>query len=188
MLENIKQDVKMYSFPSKYGPFRNLLYLLCTQELHAVMIYRFGRWTYYQCKIPLIKQLCSILYFIMRKVSELFFGIGIWPTSDIGPGLKIEHWGGIIIVAKKIGKHCRISQQVTIGHIGGFKGGGLPTLGDNVYVGAGAKILGEINIGSNVKIGANAVVITNVPDNAVAVGVPARIILPKQSQTASEDQ
>lgn len=166
----------MYKFPSETGILRKFFYLLFVQELHAVLIYRFGHWAEVKCKIPVIGSILRFIYFFLRKASEIFFGIGIWPESEIGPGLKIEHWGGIIIVAKKIGRNCRVSHQVTIGHIGGFKGGGTPIIGDNVYIGAGAKVLGDITIGNNVKIGANAVVITDVPDNGVAVGVPARVV------------
>lgn len=182
MFFNIIEDIKMYALDYKNTGIslsKRIFYLLTTQELHAVVIYRFGRWANYSCKIPIVRFVVKLFYFFLRKFSEMIIGVGIWPTSDIGPGLKIEHWGGIIIVAKKIGKNCRISQQVTIGHIGGFKGGGTPTIGDNVYIGAGAKILGEIKIGNNVKIGANAVVITDVPDNATAVGVPAKVIISK---------
>jgi serine O-acetyltransferase len=164
----------MYKYSSEIGFLRKYFYLFFTQELHAVLIYRFGQWGIHKCKIPLIKHVCRLAYFFLNKFSELILGIWISPRSEIGPGLKIEHSGGVIIVGK-LGRECRISHQVTIGHIGGFKGGGVPTLGDNVYVGAGAKILGDITIGNNVKIGANAVVITNVPDNAIAVGVPAKV-------------
>lgn len=168
----------MYGFSSQYRFFQKVRYLLCAQEFHAVAIYRFGKWSHSHCNIPVAKQLCKMTYLVLRKFSDIIIGVGIWPESDIGPGLKIEHWGGIYIKAK-IGRSCRISQQVVIGHIGGFKGGGVPILGDNVYVGVGAKILGDVKIGNNVKIGANAVVITDVPDDAIAVGVPAQIKWPK---------
>lgn len=181
MFDNIVEDIRMYDVKNmNCGFLKKIFYLATTQELHAVLIYRFGRWANYRCKISVICFVAKIIYFVLRKFSEMIIGVGIWPTCDIGPGLKIEHAGGIIVVAK-IGKHCRISQQVTVGHIGGFKGGGVPTLGDNVYIGAGAKILGDIKIGNNVKIGANAVVISDVPDNATAVGVPAVVKMTKRN-------
>jgi serine O-acetyltransferase len=176
MFMNVRKDIEMYLDQYRHiNPVKRIIYLIFTQELHAVLIYRFGRWAKYECNIPIIREISKLLYFFLRKLSEMFFGIGIWPECDIGPGLKIEHWGSVIVVAKKIGKNCRISQQVTIGYIGGFKGGDRPIIGDNVYIGAGAKVLGDIKIGNNVKIGANAVVIKDVPDNAIAVGVPATI-------------
>ena len=179
MFNNIREDLKMWTPQNQYiNPLKKFLYLLFTQEFHAVLIYRFGRWAYFENKIPILGTVFKFLYFFMRKASEIFIGVGIWPESEIGPGLKIEHFGGIYVKAK-IGKNCRISQQVVIGHIGGFKGGGCPVLGDNVYIGGGAKILGDVKIGNNVKIGANAVVLRDIPDNAVAVGVPAKIKFPK---------
>jgi serine O-acetyltransferase len=176
MFENVFEDIRMYTDQYKnIGLLKKTFYLAFTQELHAVLIYRFGRWAQCEFQLPVLSHIFRIIYFFLRKASEIFIGVGIWPESEIGPGLKVEHYGGVYIKAK-MGKKCRISQQVIIGHVGGFKGGGVPTLGDNVYVGAGAKILGEISIGDNAKIGANAVVLCDVPDNGVAVGVPARVV------------
>jgi serine O-acetyltransferase len=93
--------------------------------------------------------------------------------DEIGPGLFIQHGFSTIIVAEKIGENCWINQQVTIGY---NNQDGSPTLGNNVQVTAGAKILGKIMIGDNVKVGANAVVIKNVPANCTVVGVPAYIV------------
>lgn len=180
MLENVIEDIKMYKFPNGVRCYKKCFHLLFTQELQAVLIYRFGHWAEFKCDIPILGFISRMLYFFLRKISELLLGIGIWPESEIGPGLKIEHYGGVYISAK-MGKNCRVSQQVVIGHIGGFKGGGTPIIGDNVYIGAGAKILGDIKIGNNVKIGANAVVITDVPDNAIAVGVPAKVKFSKNN-------
>ena len=93
-------------------------------------------------------------------------------TEDVGGGFIIQHGFSTIINAKKIGKNCKIFQQVTIG----YNGSEQPILGDNVTVCCGAKVLGDVHIGNNVVIGANAVVVKDVPDNVVVAGVPARII------------
>jgi serine O-acetyltransferase len=94
-------------------------------------------------------------------------------TPNIGPGLFLQHAFATIIHARSIGKNCWINQQVTIG----FNGAGKhPTIGDNVTVRAGAKVLGDITIGDNVVIGAGAVVVKDVPANCTVVGVPARIV------------
>lgn len=176
MFENISVDIKMSS--SGYGGIsgvKKIFYLLMNQELYAVLIYRFGRWANYDFHVPILKCLLRIVYLFLRKLSCMAFSIEIWPESEVGPGLKIEHWGCVQIKAK-IGKNCRIQQQVIIGHKGGFQGGGVPNIGDNVYIGMGAKIIGEVNVGNNVIIGANAVVLKDIPDNAVAVGIPAKVI------------
>jgi serine O-acetyltransferase len=96
----------------------------------------------------------------------------IW-CPDIGPGLFLQHAWCTVISARKIGSNCWINQEVTIGHRGTEIG---PTIGNNVSIRVGAKVLGDIRIGDNVTIGANAVVLKDVPDNCVVVGVPAYIV------------
>jgi serine O-acetyltransferase len=94
-------------------------------------------------------------------------------TRDIGPGLFIQHGFATVISAAKIGRNCWINQQVTIGYLNSSD---CPTLGDNVMVTAGAKIIGGVTVGDNSKIGANAVVLKNVPPDVTVVGVPAYIV------------
>jgi serine O-acetyltransferase len=104
-------------------------------------------------------------------------GISIPPETEIGSGFYIGHFSGIIVNDKcVIGKNCNISHGVTLGEASRGKNKGCPTLGDNIYIGPGAKIIGAIKIGNNVAIGANCVVTKNIPDNAVVVGVPGKII------------
>ena len=102
----------------------------------------------------------------------MLHGLDIPPSVPIGPGLYIPHPVGTVVMANHIGSHVTLVSCVTIGL---RKEVAFPTLGDHVYVGAGARILGPINVGNNVTIGANAVVLRDVPDNSVAVGVPASI-------------
>lgn len=125
--------------------FRNLSY------------HRMGRW-------------CRIVSWMLPGYDHLQITT---PSSNIGGGLIIQHGFATIISAKKIGKNCKIYQQVTIGYNHSLK---APSLGDNVEVCCGAKIIGGIKIGNNVLIGANAVVSKDLPDNCVAAGVPAKII------------
>lgn len=94
-------------------------------------------------------------------------------ANEIGPGLFIQHGFSTIICAKKIGRNCWINQQVTIGFSNGTD---FPTLGDNVTICAGAKVIGDVYIGNNSVIGANAVVVKDVPANCTAVGIPATIV------------
>ncbi len=105
------------------------------------------------------------------------FGIAISFESDIGPGFYIGHFGGIVVYPNcQIGKNCNLSHGVTLGITHRGKNKGYPTIGDNVYIGPGAKIIGSVKIGDHVAIGANCVVTQNVPDNAVVVGIPAKVI------------
>jgi serine O-acetyltransferase len=104
------------------------------------------------------------------------WGIEISRSASIGPGCYIGHFGGIVVGPAIIGRHCSISQGVTIGVSGRGEHEGLPTIGDNVYLAPGAKLFGKISIGHNVKVGANAVVYKDVSNNAV-VAAPGFIIL-----------
>lgn len=109
---------------------------------------------------------------ILLKCKSIKLGIDISLTATIGPGLKIEHFGGIFINGKAlIGMRCSILNGVTIGEYFG-----APTIGDFVYIGPGAKLIGGFCVGANAVIGANAVVTRNVPENAVIVGIPGKMI------------
>lgn len=119
------------------------------------------------------------LSFFARVVSQFgrwITGIEIHPGAKIGSGLFIDHGMGVVIgETSVIGKNVTLFQGVTLGGTGKHKGKRHPTLGNNVVVGAGAKILGPIHIGDHVSVGANAVVIHDVPPNSTVVGVPGRV-------------
>ena len=119
--------------------------------------------------------------FMARLISQLArmaTGIEIHPGAQIGKAFFIDHGMGVVVGETAIiGDHCKLFHGVTLGGTGNECGKRHPTLGKNVTVGAGAKLLGNIVIGDNAKIGANAVVLQDVPANATAVGIPARIIL-----------
>lgn len=105
------------------------------------------------------------------------FGIKVSYKCKVGPGFYIGHFGGIFVNYEAvIGRNCNISQGVTIGQVNRGKRKGCPIIGDNVYIGSGAKLIGKVRIGNNVAIGANCVVTRDVPDNSVVVGIPCRII------------
>lgn len=112
---------------------------------------------------------------ILLKNKSIKFGIDISLSTNIGPGLKIEHFGGIFVNGKAvIGMRCSILHDVTIGEYGG-----APIIGNYVFIGPGAKLIGGVRVGDNVIIGANSVVTKNIPDNAVVVGIPGKIISEK---------
>jgi serine acetyltransferase len=108
---------------------------------------------------------------IWQRLNQMFFGIFISPDADIGPGLIIHTPYGIFIPPVKIGANCTVTTGTLINS-------GCKSVGDNVYFGAGCKIIGDVKIGNNVVIVANSVVLTDVPDNITIMGVPARIKLP----------
>lgn len=119
-------------------------------------------------------------FFSARAVSQIsrhFTGIEIHPGAKIGKGFFIDHGMGVVIgETTEIGDGCTLYQGVTLGGTGKDVGKRHPTLGDNVMIGAGAKVLGPVKIGSNSKIAANAVVLREVPENCTAVGIPAKVV------------
>jgi serine O-acetyltransferase len=140
----------------------------------AMMVYRFGRWRY-GIKPRLLRAPFSALYkymFFRMKAK----GIELPCEVEVGEGFRIDHQGGIVISGyAKIGRNCVVRNGVTIG-LARVADPVAPVIGDNVDIGAGAKLLGRITIGDDVRIGANAVVITDIPSGATAVGIPARIV------------
>ncbi|WP_276311151.1 serine O-acetyltransferase [Paenibacillus nanensis] len=125
-------------------------------------------------------KLCRPLYFLALVILQRYkykYGIGISPSTKIGKGFYIGHFGGIVVNSNAtIGENCVIMQGVTIGASNRGATKGVPTIGNNVYIGAGAKIIGNVRVGNYAAIGANAVVTKDVPDHAVVGGIPAKII------------
>ena len=125
---------------------------------------------------PILKLFFPISWLILRHL-EFRFGISISYKTIVGSGFYIGHFGGIIVNHNAvIGKNCNISHQVTLGVANRGERKGYPVIGDNVYIGPGAKIIGKVTIGNNAAIGANCVVTKDVPENGVVVGVPGKVI------------
>lgn len=116
------------------------------------------------------------LFFVLNKLASSHYGVYIDERVRIGKGLKIVHCFSIIITNCIVGDNVTIMHQTTIGKSRGGNRAGIPIIGNNVFIGAGAKIIGKVRIGNNVTIGANAVVTKDVPDGCVVAGVPARVI------------
>jgi serine O-acetyltransferase len=143
--------------------------LFCYPGLQALLLHRICHWLYY-LGIPLIPRLIS-------QFSRFLTGVEIHPGAQIGKGVFIDHGMGVVIGETAIiGDYTLIYQGVTLGGTGKECGKRHPTLGENVVVGAGAKVLGNIQIGNNVRIGAGSVVLRDVPSDCTVVGVPGRII------------
>lgn len=123
---------------------------------------------------------CHKCFFLARLISQLarhLTGIEIHPGAKIGNRLFIDHGMGIVFgETTEIGDNCTIYHGVTLGGTGKDSGKRHPTLGNNVLIGAGAKVLGPVYIGDNVRVGAGSVVLKNLPANTTAVGVPAEVV------------
>jgi serine O-acetyltransferase len=143
--------------------------LLLYSGVHAILAYRVAHRLYLGRR-----------YFSARAISQLarhMTGIEIHPGATIGRGLFIDHGAGVVIgETSEIGDNCTLYQGVTLGGTGKDTGKRHPTLGDNVMIGAGAKVLGPFRIGDNSKIAAGAVVLNEIPENSTAVGIPAKVV------------
>ncbi len=149
--------------------------------LHAVIHHRWANF-FYRHKMKFIARLIS-------QTSRFFTGIEIHPAATIGKGLFIDHGMGVVIgETAVIGDDCTIYQGVTLGGTGTHTGKRHPTLGNNVMVGSGAKVLGPFTVGDGAKIAAGAVVLDEVAPGATAVGVPARAVVKKGEGISSPAQ
>ena len=155
--------------------------MLLYNGLHATIDYRIAHWFYLRrC------------FFIARAISQwskMWTGIEIHPGAQLGHGILIDHGCGVVIgETAVVGDNCTIYQGVTLGGVGTQKGKRHPTLGNNVTVGSGAKILGSFEVGDNCSVAANAVLLRPLEENTTAVGIPARpvkkdgVALPKKQK------
>ncbi len=171
VFSQIKEDIQ--TIYEKDPAAENILeVLLCYPGLHALILHRIAHKLNYW-KIPLIPRMIS-------NVSRFFTGIEIHPQARIGRRFFIDHGMGVVIGATTIiGDDVLLYQGVTLGGTGNEHGKRHPTLGNNIVVGSGAKVLGNIEIGSNSRIGAGSVVVDSVPENSTVVGIPGRIVRQK---------
>ena len=172
MFKNIVKNVKEYTETvRKNDPaLRGSLEILLYPSTWALLFYRVSHMLYNRR-----------LYFLARLISQigrLYTGIEIHPGAKIGKNLFIDHGAGVVIgETAEIGDNVLIYQGVTLGGTGKDKGKRHPTVGNNVMIGAGVKVLGPFKIGDNARIGAGSVVLAEVPANSTAVGVPARVVM-----------
>jgi len=126
---------------------------------------------------PVFRFLLFPIAWLILNHYEYKYGISISYRVKIGSGFYIGHYGGIMVnPSVVIGKNCNISHQVTLGVVNRGDRKGCPVIGDNVYIGPGAKVIGNVHVGNDVAIGANCVVTQDIPDNSVVVGVPGKVI------------
>lgn len=147
--------------------------------VHAVWAYRLAH--------MLFKKNLKLMARIVSSIARSYTGVDIHPGARLGRRLFIDHANGVVIgETTRIGTDCVLFHQVTLGGVSMSKGKRHPTLGDRVMVGAGAKVLGPIQVGSDARIAANAVVVKDVPAGCTAIGVPAKVSPACRKQKSAE--
>lgn len=168
MFRFIKEEIR--AIQERDPAARNAFEIFLTYSgLHAVCWHRLAHWLYRKKRYTLARWI--------SQCTRFWTGIEIHPGAVIGHGLFIDHGMGVVIgETTEIGDNVTIYQGVTLGGTGKETGKRHPTIGDNVMIGSGAKVLGPFRVGANSKIAAGAVVLNEVPENSTCVGVPARIV------------
>jgi len=175
MFDNLREDISRAMRETRNDPnwkpsLSKRLEVMVRHSTWPVVAYRFSRWAR-SVRIPVIKQLLQVFGLLFRKWVEIFTSVHIDVRADIGPGFVIHSVYAINLGATKIGRNFTIATGCLISHA-------CRGIGDDVYFGPGAKLVGDAKIGSNVVIAANSLVLTDVRDNLMVMGVPARIKLP----------
>ena len=178
-IKGLKHDIQ--SIRERDPAAGSVLEILTYAGLHAVAFYRVAHWFYLKDH--------KVIARVISQTARMITGIEIHPGAKIGKGLLIDHGSGVVIgETAEIGDYCLLYQGCTLGGTGKDHGKRHPTLGNNVMVGCGAKVLGPFTVGDNAKIAANAVVLSPVPPNSTAVGVPAKIVKQNGKRTLDLDQ
>ncbi len=160
MFDNLRDDIRVHGWR------------LSNRAIWALAVYRFGRWSL-ERKFPPCRWLTGKIYGCLQLLSEILTGVTLDRHVQVGKGFHLIHCDGPISFHPDavIGKRCGIMHNVTIGT---NMSEGAPTIGDDVFIGVGACLLGKIKIGNRVRIAANTLVMNDIPDDSVAIGVPAK--------------
>lgn len=165
--------------PAARGPLAPVEVALTYPGFHAILLHRLTH-ALWRAGVPLLPRVLSIL-------NRFLTGVEIHQAARIGGGFFIDHGHGVVIgETAEVGRNVVLFHQVTLGGTGKERGKRHPTLRDNVVVGTGAKILGNIQIGNNVYVGANSVVLRDVPDNCTVVGIPGRVVVREKQKVADD--
>jgi serine O-acetyltransferase len=174
MFENVRADLRRSIANRKDGTWKQHQIIKTAKALGnlgvwPILAYRFGHWAR-SVRVPVLGISVRLLAFVARQAAMIWTGVFIHPAADIGPGLVIHTWFGVFVGTTNIGKNCTLGSGVLISHA-------TRSIGDNVYFGAGAKVIGDTKIGNNVVVMPNSLVMVDVRDDTTIAGVPARIKL-----------
>jgi serine O-acetyltransferase len=175
MLHHLKADIARYR--AEEGNWRSILANL---TFFALFWYRLGHWMYRENCPRLIRVPLKLVYVPVYFWIQNFLQISLPPSAQIGPGAYLSHVGGIHLSPQAvIGSNCDIAHHVTIG-VSAMGRKGVPQIGNHVYIGTGAVLIGRIKVGDGARIAANSVVMSNVPAGSTVMGAPARVIMTAQ--------
>jgi len=176
LFSNLRRDfARYYAYGQHLSLIRRIQLFIDTPGLHAILVFRYGSWVTRKVRWRVFRYPLALIHWVLQKFCMMCWGILIDNGAQIGPGLYIGHFGGIIIGPIRMGRDCNIAHQVTIGlRVDGE--GGVPTFGDNVWIGVGSVIYGNITIGNGVMIGPYTVVSRGLPDRAMVLGNPLRVV------------
>lgn len=182
----LKADISRTWSYTRAGTLRRVIECIRSPGVQTMVVFRYGQWAR---SMPLIARIVlDPIYLVLNAYIQIVWGIELPRAATVGPGLYIGHFGGITISSRTvIGRHCNISQNITIGISGKGDKKGVPVIGDYVYIAPGARLFGKITIGNNVKIGANAVIYRSIPDNSVAVLDPGFKIIEAEPNPRPSD-
>ena len=172
LMQLIRSDINAWARVWKSKPTASLVFHYC--GLRATVLYRISH-ALWRSRVPLLPGM-------LFRLNITLHGFDVPPSTRIGPGLYLPHPVGTVLSAERIGANVTFISSITVGMRGE---GEFPVIEDGVFVGAGARILGKVHIGTEAKIGANAVVLKDVPAGATAVGVPARILCDPSQKAAA---
>jgi serine O-acetyltransferase len=177
VFDNIRADFRRYLDARRTEP----VWLAVPRSLLAygflsTVVYRYGRWCR-QVQPRWLSFPFKLVYAIASTLTDILFGINFSTNAVIGPGLYIPHFGGIFLHGH-MGSQCTVAQGVTVGYKGAGKSTFVPRIGDEVYIGTGAVVIGDIEVGHRAVIGANTTVVKSVGEGATVVAAAARVIAP----------
>ena len=178
---------ELYPGHPHHSWFKRVRIALAEEAYWVVFWYRVGRWALLECRVPIVRPLCRIAAKLSLRFLRLLLGISIAPECAAGAGLYFGHFGGVWINPRvRLGRQVSILNGVTIGEGGTGATAGVPVIGDFVYIGPHAVIVSRIRVGNGCVIGANSLVVTDVPDGATAIGVPARVMVKHGNPVATK--
>lgn len=185
-LQEVFKDIKTFRQKDP-ACFSDLEVILCHSGFQAILIHRLNHFLW-KLDLGPADHSTKLIARVLNHITKILTGIEIHPGAEIGEGFFVDHGAGVVIgETTVIGNNVSVYQGATLGGVRMEKGKRHPTLGDNIIVGTGAKVLGNITIGDYVQIGANSVILKDIPEHSTVVGIPGRVVKTKGQEVTAID-